>query len=54
MTYKYLTKEQWYDNGDNILYPVEYTYDKDGDLVMTYFAVLNEDGNIIDSKVVYD
>jgi len=48
----YLTKDIWFPKGEQYLYPIEYTYEED-EIVMTIFALLDHDNNIIDSEVVY-
>jgi hypothetical protein len=48
----YLTKDIWFQKGEQYLYPIDYTYEED-EIVMTTFALLDHDNNIIDSEVVY-
>lgn len=50
---EYLTNEIWFTKNGNTLYPTEYQYNEEGDVVMTTFSLL-EDGYELDYQVVYD
>ena len=51
---EYLTKETWLTKNGNTLYPTEYQYNEEGDIVITTFSLLDEDGYELDYQIVYD
>lgn len=51
---EYLTQETWIEKNGNRLYPTEYTYNEDGDIVITQYSLLDEDGYELDYVIVYD
>ena len=51
---EYLTQESWVEKNGNRLYPTEYKYIKNGDIVMTHYSLLDEDGYELDFIIVYE